>query len=1218
MSKIFDPLKMPLHGVQLIEASAGTGKTYSIATLYILLLLKKRLPVDRILVVTFTEAATAELHDRIRERLRKAVHVFEVDGGSEDQILAALKATSDDPPADCRLLRSALVNIDEAAVSTIHGFCRRILQQGAFESGVPFDLELQADVSLLVREVVEDYMVNAFHDADPRLVSMLDNELGREKLLVLAQEALRHSSYQIVPETLDPKACDEAIIAASRLYDETRDIWQSEKDAIKEQLEPEIFLKDFRESLVQGLLDWLDGYLSHDEPPAFIVLKHADKLCQRDLADPDAKVCKKAVFKKDAFPKHPFFESWQKLLGALEAIKLVGCNKFLTDFVSYVRDELPKRMRAGQVQSFDDLLQSLDHGLQGKGGDALAGFIRDRYPAALIDEFQDTDPVQYRIFDTVYGKRDDTALFLIGDPKQAIYGFRGADIYSYLRAAADVGESRHTMTTNWRSDPASISSVNALFVDNARPFYEKRIGYPQVQARPGAVNLWQGGETGKAPLHFLYCPAEPGERRIPNTRLANDIPRLVAADIVRLLTSDARLAGRPVRPQDIAVLVRTNKQAAEIQEALGNLDVSAVSHSRESVFASDEAYELLRLLQAVGEPSDDRALRAGITTDLYGVTAEGLIALDAEDSRWQSVLEQFDRWRRMWLAKGFMPTARTISEERRFAERLLPYDNGERRLTNIRHLFELLHAEERSKYHKPSSLLAWLEKQRDQALRGEFSPSEEAELRLESDADAVQLVTIHKSKGLEYPIVYCPYLWQAKNSANTRQIFTSFHDPQEKWTGKIALLADAATQSFQNAERFAEELRLLYVALTRAKQCCFLLWAATKTYHHSALAYLLHADLISAADLNGADKWFAPLTNLSEAELLSELKKRAGAVPGWLIRNLDPKETMVPLEQAGGEEQEIRCRMPRHPVPSGFTVGSFSKITAKRKLVSFQPEAARDHDELAGVMESAVKSGEEIPLALFPKGATAGNFFHRIFELCDFQEADRRGLDGVVEQQMSNFGFSREHWQKPVTRAIKDVFKTRLSAAPSFCLADISKNNRLNELPFIFPVAYGEGATASVHPEQFVDVFRKFPQNMPTEYLDRLTVLDFPPLKGYLKGFIDLVFAYDNKWYLVDYKSNHLGDRFEDYGLEALAEVMGYHHYYLQYHIYTVALHRYLFRRLRDYSYDNHFGGVFYLFIKGMNPAVGSEYGIYFDRPPRERIELFSDLLASPVQKESQ
>ncbi len=1214
MSRIFDPLNIPLQGVQLIEASAGTGKTYSIASLFLLLLLEKRLPVDQILVVTFTEAATAELHDRIRERLRTAVQAFQSDAVPKDPILAELKKNSRDQTADFMHLKGALINIDEAAVSTIHGFCRRMLQQGAFESGVSFDLELIADIDPLVREVVEDYLVNALHGADPRLVSLLGSELNSKSLLLLAQEALRHQDYDIIPGNIGPQAVGGAIDRAILQYQKVRDSWRSQKEAIRQQLDPDIFMKDIRESLEQGMLDWLDGYLAHDDTPDFKVYRNAEKLCPQKFADPDGKVCKKAAIKKNAIPQHPFFDLWEEYIAALDAVRTTCRTSYLSGFVFYVRKELPQRMQASQMQSFDDLLHSLDKALQRTEGKSLARFIRQRYPAALIDEFQDTDPVQYRIFRTVYGNRDDTALFLIGDPKQAIYGFRGADIYSYLKAAADAGEASHTMTTNWRSGPGIISAVNALFRGNDRPFFEERIHFPEVHARPGSEELWHGGAMGEEPLQFLSVFSSE-EKRMPESQFMQEAPRLIAADIVRLLTSDALIGERPVKPQDIAVLVRTNKQAAELQEALNRVGVRAVLQSRENVFASEEAYELFRLLKAVAEPSDERVLRSALTTDLYGFSAQELVALDREEAKWQQVLEQFYRWRRIWLTKGFMQAARTMGEELHFAERFLPYDNGERFLTNIRHLFELLHAEERDRHHKISSLLAWFAKQRKQAAKGESSPSEEVELRLESDADAVQIVTIHKSKGLEYPIVYCPYLWQAKRPPDSRRMFVSYHDSEEEWAGKIALVADDTSLSLHTGERFAEELRLLYVALTRAKHCCFLLWAATANYHQSALAYLLHGHLVSDKRESGPGSWFIPLKGLTAAELLLDLEQKSGGQPQWSLRSIDPNETVAPYRPEVAKDMEFECRKLQKPLPAGFTVASFSSVTAARKEIVFRPEVERDHDELAAVMKPAPEPVAEIPLSSFPKGATAGNFFHKVFELCDFQHIDGQGLEQIVAEQLRYFGFAGDQWLKPVSSAVEDILNTPLTDPP-FRLTDIAAEKKLTELPFIFPVSYEEEAAVPFLPYHLADVFRRFPGNLPDDYAARIAELGFSPLKGYLKGFIDLVFEHNNQWYLVDYKSNHLGERLEDYKPARLSAVMSDHHYYLQYHIYTVALHRYLTQRLPGYDYRVDFGGIFYLFIKGMNSAAGPEYGIYFDRPQAERIEMLSNLLASPVPQE--
>lgn len=1218
VSRDFDALKIPLSGTQLIEASAGTGKTYSIATLYLRLLLERQLSVDRILVVTFTEAATAELHDRLRKRLRAALYAFRSGNpGDDDPILAALIAQSNDTEADCRRLQRALTDMDEAMISTIHGFCRRMLQQGAFESGVPFDLELVADTDMLLRDIVEDYITKISYDNDPRLVALLHPDLSSDRLTPLARESVRYADFKIVPEDIEQEQVAEAVAEATRIYQKARDCWKSSQGEIRQLLDPSLFMKDMKVSIETGLLDQLNEYLSHDELPAFIVPTKAVSLTQRKMSDPDANVCKKTAIKKGTVPQHLFFDDWERFIDSLDAVNKLSRMSILADLAMSVRTELPQRMHAGQQQSFDDLLHMLDKSLRKNGGDALVRFIRNRYPAALIDEFQDTDPVQYRIFKTVYS-HPDASLFLVGDPKQAIYRFRGADIYAYLKAAEDAG--RYTMHTNWRSDPGIIASFNALFGSLRQPFFEERINYPRIGAKPGATDLWDGGKLGKAVLQFLRPSGAlvSEHRQIPDNVLEEKTPQLIAADIVQLLSGDALIDNRPIKPGDIAVLVRTNKQAAEIQETLRQLDISAVLHSKASVYESHETYELLRLLRAVAEPGDERALRAALAADLYGMSAQEMVALGEDETLLLAVMERFSRWHRLWQDKGFMQMARSLSEELQFTERLLRFYNGERRLTNIRHLFELLHAEERKSHLKSGSLLSWLAKQRNQAIRGETSATgENAELRLESDEDAVQLVTIHKSKGLEYPIVYCPYLWQPKLlSDRSKPLYISYHDPADDRVGKISLVDDAVSRATGNNEIFAENLRLLYVALTRAKHCCIVLWAGTKSYHKSPLAYLLHGKNSCPDEFDDLTGWFAHLGSQSAEALLADLAERVEQTPGWSIRHIDPDQAITPLRKEVAKEADLRSRRVLQQIPANWRVGSFSQLAARAADLAFHPETERDHDELADTQKIGMAAESELRLASFPKGATAGNFFHKLFELSDFQEINSDTIKNIVGQQLQAFGYSSGQWRETVTASFKDILRTRLIDDPSFCLADISNLQRLNELLFFFPVARDTDEDLSFKVKHLEKAFAGFPRNIPREYLERISRLGFPPLQGYLKGFIDLVFEHNNRWYLVDYKSNYLGQGYPDYAKENLVRTMAEHHYFLQYHIYTVALHRYLRHRLPDYSYENHFGGVFYLFIRGMNPDHGPGCGVFYDLPPIERIEILSALFADPATEE--
>jgi exodeoxyribonuclease V beta subunit len=1209
MSRAFDPLQVASAGVQLIEASAGTGKTYSIASLYLRLLLERRLTVEQILVVTFTEAATAELHERIRTRLRLAAQAFEDQHGGDDSFLCQLIERSADSEADHRLLARAVSDIDKAAVSTIHGFAHRVLQQHALETGLLFDLELTGATGVLVREITEDYWSGFFYDCDHRLASLIRQGVSPAQLRGLTQEAIRHGDFAIAGEIPAEDEIAALVTQYCQGYAEARACWQEQRGALVQYFaQAEGLTASFKTILAQGLLDRLADFFAQAEPKAFALPGQADLLAAENIFQPEGKVFTATALKKGRVQDNPFFAPWGRVVAQAETMAKRGQALFLAGAARAIRAELPKRLLAAQQQSFDELLTGLDRALRGEQGAQLAQRIRARFPVALIDEFQDTDPIQYRIFRTIYGGGGTEALFLIGDPKQAIYAFRGADIHAYLEAAGRAESEKYTMATNWRADRKMVAALNTLYGALPQPFGDARIGYAQVAARPGAEDLWHSPSLGSEPLQFLTLPEGLGGTRggrLIKNQLVPMIPDLIAGDIAGLLAGDAQIGALPIRAGDIAVLVRTNTQAAEIQAALRGRGINAVLQSKASVWSSPEAQECLRLLAAVAEPGNEQLLRKALATTMLGFTGNDLDRLNQAEAELHALMGRVSSWQEVWQKNGVMRMLLAAWQEHSVTSRLLLLEDGERRLTNLRHLAELLQEAESRNHLSPLMLVDWFSRTLAASETGE-----EAELRLESDEDAVQLVTIHRSKGLEYPVVYCPYLFLGGGGAS-RQPFVSLHDPEADWQGKIVLFPDDEARALAAAERFAEELRLAYVAMTRARHCCHILWAPVSGYDASALAWLLHGDQASSPEALSQH-----LKGCTAQDLLDRLQDRAKAGEGWQVRQLQAGTAALGEAARPTEALELTCRTPIRKLAQVWRIGSFSHLTAQSSHDpgEREPEAAvGGSSEDAAVPEpvTEIPATALIPLAQFPKGPVAGNFFHTLFEVASFPQEDPAQLQEQVREQLRFYGYP-ELWLAPVCRALfVEVFKTPLRAADSFCLGDLPDTQRLNEMPFTFPVGAGLGEDASLSAELLAQPFIDHPQGIPAGYAESLRALRFIPLRGFLKGFIDLVCVFEGKWYLMDYKSNHLGASQEDYARAKLPAAMAHHHYFLQYHIYTVALHRYLTCRLPGYAYERDFGGVFYLFFKGMHPDSGSDFGVFADLPPLARIEQLSRIFES-------
>ncbi len=1085
--KPLDPLALPLSGETLVEASAGSGKTHTITTLYVRLLLEKAVQPGEILVVTYTNAATAELRARVRRRLVQALAALEAGASDDAELDTMIRARLASRDADRQRLTAALYGFDEAAIFTIHGFCQRVLQQHAFESGTPFDLELIGDQTALRDEVVSDFWV-------------------RE--LCAARE-------EVVREIAEAKLTPMSIA-----------------------------------SLVQRVVTQPD--LSILPPPG----KH----------DP------------------------VKLRTQLAA-------------VAFARRELPRRKAEAGVQSFDDLLLQFDAALAGPSGAALAEQIRRRFPFALIDEFQDTDPVQYRIFARIYGGRDDAALFLIGDPKQAIYAFRGADVFTYLNAKRAAGEQTYTMFVNRRSSPRMVQAVNTLFGRVRDPFVLADI--PFVPMQPGAQVR---DELDGAALHILLMPRAGREEkpkgknpskkglRINKGTAEKELPAAIAGEIVRLLRSGAAIDGQPLSPADVAVLCRTNRQAMDVQSALRELGVPCVLQGDASVFDAPEAAELELVLRAIVDPGDAGALRAALVTDMLGATGGELFALQDDERAWDEWLRRLQGWHQVWGERGFTPALRRLLDEQNVPARLLALTGGERQLTNLLHLGELLQRAAVELRRGPRGLVEWLgTMRRDAAARAE-AVGESAQIRLESDARALKLVTIHKSKGLEYPVVFCPYLWDGALLKGADKEYVRFHDEAAGNRPTIDLAGKDSRHCEQSErEALAENLRLLYVALTRAKYRCVVVWGAVRDAQDSPLGYVL--------------QWPGP--EVSDDEMRAQLAALAAESEGSIAAADLSFEPPSPYCAPPGAAGALSAREATRLLRMDWRLASFSRLISGHDAGAAPADEGLDHDEeigegLARPPESASRA---IVLSDFPRGARAGNLIHELFESLDFPNVAPAALRESAAAALIRYGLD-PIWAEPLQRALGDVLDTPLrDAERSLRLREVETARRLNEMEFIFPVAAAR-PEARFTSAVLANAFERHGAALPVGYPDSVRRLGFAPLAGYLRGFVDLVFEHGGRWYLVDYKSNFLGPAAVDYRPERLSEAMAQHHYFLQYHLYVVALHQYLALRVPGYDYERDFAGVFYLFVRGMAPIHAPGCGVFFDRPTRALIEALSDALA--------
>jgi exodeoxyribonuclease V beta subunit len=1200
-----DLVNVSLTGRKLVESSAGTGKTYAITSLYVRLLLERRLSVGQILVVTFTEAATEDLKRRIRARIREAAGAFST-GEAKDAFLAGLLSKTTDWTIAHRILSDALRTLDEAAIFTIHAFCQRVLQENAFESGSLFETDFITNQDALLREIVDDFWRAEFYPASPLFIRHAwQNSLTPESLLQFAKQGLSWPLLEVIPKTEKPdlnvqKALEQAVWSAYRSLGAA---WESSKATVSDILLNYQGLNRsmYRRQAVENDLRDLETYLASQNPLS--VPDGFERFCTSKLA--------KSLKGNYGPPRHSFFvfcEDFRSLCEELQISFRQSVLALKVRLAGFVRSELRRRKQQLHLRSFDDLLLDLHDVLAGPGRGVLAAALRQRYVAALIDEFQDTDPLQYGIFQrlfsvepTVVGPTGvgETGIFLIGDPKQAIYSFRGADVFTYMQAAREV-EERFTLDKNWRSTAGLVGAINRLFQNSPDPFVFPEIKFHAVQAgRSDAGEFAWDGEASSAPLKLWVMRRSEPDKPINKSRATEELPVALTGEVVRWLRAGAagkaKVESTPLAPHHIAVLVRTNEEARHMQAALQIARVPSVIHSDESVFQSREALELQRVLAGVAEPGNDGKVRAALATELLGVTGVELARLAQDETGWDGWLETFALYRGLWLDEGFMTMITALITQQQVRSRLLTLPGGERRLTNVLHCCELLHQAALEGGLGVEELLKWLTEARQQTGMAKL---EENQIRLETDEQAVKIVTVHKSKGLQYPIVFCPFGWNTGAGSNE----VIFHDTSQ--AGKLVMDIGSsdreAHKRIAEREDLAENARLIYVALTRAKYRCVVVWGAFRGAEESALAYLFHP---------GRWKRDSPMEDvkeqfnaLSDETILGDLERlAAGGRTGIALSDV-PSSSPEVYVPPGRPPITLACRTLKREIPRGWGIASFSSLIAGKAREAELP----DRDSLWGRWEEGAEPSPQLRVRTFlefPRGRRAGTALHELFETVDFSLQPAEPVRQLVKEKLAQFGFESV-WHETILQMLRDVLSVPLDPDKAeFSLSSLPRAQRLHELEFSFPLDLLTSkrlrAAFAVHRSV------EFPTALP-ETLERL---DFVPVRGVMKGFIDLVFEREGRFYLADWKSNFLGPDLEAYGQVALREVMMRELYVLQYHLYAVALDRYLAFRIPEYQYSTHFGGVYYLFLRGMKRECGSEYGVFYDRPSEALVRELSHCL---------
>ncbi|HCH2592103.1 TPA: exodeoxyribonuclease V subunit beta [Vibrio parahaemolyticus] len=1184
-----EPMTFPLHGARLIEASAGTGKTFTIAGVYLRLLLghgsaetRHRVPltVDQILVVTFTEAATAELRDRIRARIHDARIAF-ARGQSSDPVIQPLLNEFDDHKQAAEILLQAERQMDEAAVYTIHGFCQRMLTQNAFESGSRFNNEFVTDESHLKAQVVADYWRRNFYPLPFTLAGEIRQLWGSPSALLsdisnyltgaplsLSVPAMKGSLADLYTENL-------------KKIDGLKAQWRESQDDFLTLISDSDINK--RSYTKKSLPTWLEAVnaWAATETTGYDYPDKLEKFAQNVLLEKTP---------KGSAPQHAVFEAIETFLANPISLKA----PLLAHAIEHCRVMLANAKNQKQWLSFDDLLTQLSASIDTDESELLAARIRTLYPVAMIDEFQDTDPLQYSIFSRIYLNNPECGLFMIGDPKQAIYGFRGADIFTYIKARNQVS-AHYTLGTNWRSSADMVQAVNQVFALPDSPFiYDSDIPFLPVKYSPNAEKrIWtMGGQKQPALTYWLQ---EADDKPLPKGEYLTRMAEATASQIQTILTQaqqgQACLVNgekqKAVQAGDIAVLVRTGSEGRMIKQALADQGIASVYLSnRDSVFTSSVAQDLQRLLQAVLTPENDRALRASLASELFALDAASLDALNNDEIVWENAVNEFKEYRKLWVQRGVLPMLRAVISKRHIAERLLEEgassqgENGERVLTDLMHIGELLQ-QASNELDSDHGLLRWLAQSISDAENG-LGGSDDQIQRLESERNLVQIVTIHKSKGLEYDLVFLPFVFSYREASEAK-----YYDAANDRT-VLDITGNDASMKQADKERLAEDLRLIYVALTRAVYACFIGSSPLRNgrstkeptgVHRSAIGYLIQ---------NGQE---GGINDLHQG-----LTKQQDELDCVVVA--DPPQQLEEKYVAPQEEiYDLSAKELQNPIDRNWRITSYSGLVkqgshhvehdATIEITGFDIDSSEEQDE-ADLVEP------ERSIFTFPRGARPGTFLHSLFEEIEFTqpattEENTQIILGLMESEQLD-----EEWLPILQQLIDTVLATPLDGK-SLLLNQKAPSQRLVEMEFLLPI----------------EVLSAPALNRVIQRHDPLSAkagdLGFQTVQGMLKGFIDLVFEHQGKYYVLDWKSNHLGDDVTSYHGEALKSAMADHRYDLQYQIYALALHRFLHSRLANYQYDHHFGGVYYLFLRGMDGQ--SDHGIFAAKPTLEFLQEMDRLI---------
>ncbi len=1110
--KVFDVLNIELESNNLIEASAGTGKTYSIGILALRLLLEKDIKIEEILMVTFTNAAVAELEIRIRKFLKDALKSI----SSDDKIDSTIKDVVERAKKNKRineiekLLSDAVLFLDESAIYTIHGFCQLTLSEFAFDTKQLFNTELIENQTILIENSVNDFWRKKITILDPLIIAVLKEKLFSRELLI----------------------------------DFAKNIFSGKKLSVRNGIDRTMILSEITRFNEEIKVTDEKLSVSIDENWSTITNTKIPK--NTNLYKSISKG--QSQFKTElikAYSANPMAKSLTNLGFLIDVLKeLVLLNTsfdtyksdvfidFLASAEIFIREDVEKKKNRNQVLSFNDLIEKLHTSLVKEDNKRLKQDLCNKYKAVFIDEFQDTDHLQYEIFHKAFIENCNSTVFFIGDPKQSIYAWRGADLQTYVRAQKNLGDRKYTMKNNFRSTAQLISAMNDFFPagiscseeysQDSDPFCSRDIDYEIVE--PGNKNLAELYDKNNPATAFdiIYHDKVISKKQYLFESAGVEIADLLANHY--LLKDGNKLK---IKPENICVLLRSKAETKLMKSVLTKYGIPAIIVDDTKIMETNEARDLFYVLYAVLN-NDTGSLSRALLNSFTGFGIDDIEVLDFDYYR-LTFLDLQD----IWAKDGVYSTILNFIAKFDIRKNLLDSDNpqGNRIYTNLMQLAEILNEKEFNNNYSPENLLDWFQKSRER-----LESLNEYEQRIESDKDAVEIMTIHKSKGLSFDIVVLPYINLKVKSINQNEpisyltengFYISYHKTEE----------ELEQYKFQSEQ---ENRRLLYVAITRAVYKC-----------------IIHYD-----DQKGTLQSFIPNINQNCTS----------------ISHRSPKQDFD-----FRYSEDIGKQINKEPLIFSKSLDDTWKLTSYSALDTHNSTYSREKN----LNNEEQNEYDKFIFSILKKGAQTGLILHNIFEKIDF--ADNTFWEREIDKNLKVYGRENTDTKmKNYLRLVQNTVKAKLFPN-NFSLANIPFDNRFNELEFYFSFENWDS----------YEIKKLFP---------KISIND-KDISGIMHGFIDLLFEYKGKFYILDWKSNHLGYTLDNYTTDKLEEAMTENNYHLQYIVYTIAVKRFLENRIKDFDYNKHFGGVYYLFLRGLREYKNT--GVYYNKSEKELIDKIENMLLS-------